>query len=948
MESAQIADERTAMTTQIHFTAVRRNQDSIRCRLGRRRRSRTRTTLASSVRRIVLAAITVIWLGAWGGASYADTTDITDYMFGGANTGQFHGELADVDADGTAETYVVFNTVAGVAYGTSQQDKCGSRTYYFTPVYNSPPAPVRILIWFVDATAPGFVPTNSATWTYKSVPGVHLWKDTDYTLATTNPPYYFRVTAYTERNQGGTLVGTTDGSSYSDFTNSAVGIKELYVRSDYAENNLDCFIIKSATVGAVLSASPSALTPSCLVGQNAAAQTFNVWNSGSGSFMYTVSEGTSWLSCTPTNGTTTGGYDIITVNYGTAGLAAGTYNGTITVTAAGASGSPKTISVTLTVNPPSPQLSVSSTTLTPICTAGQDAASQSFDVWNSGGASMSYTVSEGLSWLSCTPTSGTSSGEHDTITVNYSTAGLAVGPYNGTITVTAPGATGSPQTINVTLTVNPAPSQLSVTPTSLMPTCLSGQNAVAQSFAVWNSGGGTLNYTISASTNWLSCTPTGGASTGGTNTIAVNYTTAGLAPGAHDATITVTAAGATGSPQTINVRLGVQSGFVISLRPTTSNTVSASWAGGPGIWLEKSLQVKGASWVAVPSSEGASHMDLPLTNTAAFFRVAALNQITQQPGSLAVAQGSPATFSVSAVGSPTPSYQWRFHGTNISGAASTTYSISSAQPSHVGDYSVVVSFGSLAVTSSPATLVLLPPDGHLTWIPAGTFVMGSPTSEVDRNINEGPQTTVTLTRGFWMGTYAVTQREYTNLMSSNPSYFTDSLDEPVEFMPWTDATNYCYLLTQRERTAGRIPANYQYQLPTEAEWEYACRAGTTTRFSYGDDPGYANLGAYAWYADNSGSATHPVGQKLPNPWGLYDMHGNVWEWCQDWRATYPGGSVTNPLVLPSLTATNPVLRGGSYYFAGQYLRSAQRGAMSPPTGMRYDVGLREVLARTVP
>jgi formylglycine-generating enzyme required for sulfatase activity len=181
-------------------------------------------------------------------------------------------------------------------------------------------------------------------------------------------------------------------------------------------------------------------------------------------------------------------------------------------------------------------------------------------------------------------------------------------------------------------------------------------------------------------------------------------------------------------------------------------------------------------------------------------------------------------------------------------------------------------------------------------------------------------------------------------MNVNPSDFPDGLRRAVSSVSWPDATNYCAKLTQRELAAGRIPVGSKFRLPTEAEWECAARAGTTTRFSFGDDPGYTSVNQYAWFLDlsNIDLTVHPVGQKLPNPWGLYDMHGNVWEWCQDWYGPLPGGVQTDPTGPPFSPNGLKVMRGGAYDYPNSSCRSASR-LFFFPLSIDTDLGFRVVL-----
>ena len=214
---------------------------------------------------------------------------------------------------------------------------------------------------------------------------------------------------------------------------------------------------------------------------------------------------------------------------------------------------------------------------------------------------------------------------------------------------------------------------------------------------------------------------------------------------------------------------------------------------------------------------------------------------------------------------------------------------------------------------------------EFVWIPAGGFVMGSPEDEEGRYADE-VQHEVRISRGFWMGKYEVTQGEWEELMGENPSYFREWGERwPVEFVAWSDVQRFIQKLSERESGSGS-----RYRLPSEAEWEYAARAGT---------PGarYGDLEESAWYSENSGGGTHPVGMKRANAWGLHDMLGHVWKWTADWYATYPTGSVTDP-EGPS-TGSYRVLRGGSWSGGAGYVRSADRyygspGARSSSIGFR--------------
>ncbi len=222
----------------------------------------------------------------------------------------------------------------------------------------------------------------------------------------------------------------------------------------------------------------------------------------------------------------------------------------------------------------------------------------------------------------------------------------------------------------------------------------------------------------------------------------------------------------------------------------------------------------------------------------------------------------------------------------------------------------------------------------LIWVEPGEFQMGTDYG----NPNEKPVHSVKLSKGFWMGKYEITQEQWLAIMDDNPSHFKGA-KHPVDSVIYDDCLNFMKRLNEKVPGGG-------FRLPTEAEYEYACRAGTNTRYSCGDDA--SRLKDYAWYRDNMMNESAEVGTKRPNPWGFYDLHGNMWEWCQDWFADdyYQKSPLVDPQG-PSTGGANPmrVLRGGSWFSIHQDCRSLYRSRYPPAD--RYNVdGLRVV--RTVP
>lgn len=479
-----------------------------------------------------------------------------------------------------------------------------------------------------------------------------------------------------------------------------------------------------------------------------------------------------------------------------------------------------------------------------------------------------------------------------------------------------------------------------------------------------------------------------GQFTGGTGTVdhGVGAVTAGVpvATGALDATttFTLTVAGSGGQDATATATVNVVPTPVIT--SFTNNgpialgapaQLTAVFAGGTGIVTPGPLAITSGVPLVTNALPGPTTFTLTVTN-AAGSSVTATTTVTQEPSvsvlDLTLA-GAPTGASVRIAG-PNGYKGTITASTTLTGLAAGVYALDPAgvwsagqvyQAAGAGTITLGQgATGSATLTYAPVTaLALQVPDTttpgsavelDLVTIPAGAFLMGAYAGEQDSVLEEVPQHPVTLSQSFYMGEFPVTQALWRAVMGQNPAYFsvagggstTDDLSRPVEFVSWNDITTPTtgFLDVLNAATAATRPAGLTFRLPTEAEWEYACRAGTVTRFYWGDDLDDTVLDLYAWWSGDSGATTHPVGALGPaaaNPFGLKDMNGNVFVWCQDWFGPYLAGAQTDPTGPPA--GTYRVVRGGDWYQGAAYCRSANR-SLSGPSDVNSEIGLRVVLA----
>ncbi len=624
-------------------------------------------------------------------------------------------------------------------------------------------------------------------------------------------------------------------------------------------------------------------------GEQPAPQKMKITNEGDGTaFDWTATVDSNWISVSPKSGTTP---SEMTVSVSTAGKAVGNHYGTITVSAEATANSPQKLEVELIVTPRSPLICLSDSLINfEEQDGGPDPDTKKFTITNAGGGTLRWNASADSNWISISRQNGVDSSE---VIVTVSPAGKTTGKYRGKITVTAEGATNSPQQLAVELVVFPRYPLIGLSESVIdFEGQQGGVDPESHQFTITNDGGGILKWTASADSGWLSIFPDTGTAAA---VVKVTVSTAGKTAGNYSGAITVKSAEAANSPRTVRVNLNIAPPSpVISLSPTVFSFFSRQGRPDPPEQILRIENKLGGTMLWKAQADSSWLIVLPLNG--------------QAPHDV--------TVSVRTAGLKVNSYSGKI-------VVSATGAANNPQETIV----------TLQVNPAVSETV------EMVQIPGGTFTMGQ--IKVAEKVHP-----VTLT-GFNISRYEITQRQYRAVTGVNPSYFIGDTDRPVEQVSWEDAVKFCNLLSEKD---GLQPCydlvswhcdltRNGYRLPTEAEWEYACRAGTSTNYYTGNAE--ADLKRAGWYFANSDATTHVVGDKLPNAFGLFDMHGNVFEWCNDWYADggYPPEIQTDPTGPASGDAR--IARGGAVVFNASFCQSAWRNAEFQYRSSK-DIGFRIV------
>jgi formylglycine-generating enzyme required for sulfatase activity len=610
---------------------------------------------------------------------------------------------------------------------------------------------------------------------------------------------------------------------------------------------------------------------------------------------------------------------------------------TLTVIATSTADTAKSGAAMVTVSASSS--TITSVTITPpsveVAKGGIQQFSATVKGSNNPSQSVSWSVSGGVSGTSISPSGLLTIASNETAT---------------TLTVRAASTADSAKSGAAAVTVKPATSTMTVTSVTVSPLSVAVEKGSTQQFSATVNGSNnppqSVNWSVSGGVSGTSISPSGllilaSNETATTLTVRATSTADSAKSGAAVVTVTVpppTVTSVTVSPLSVAVEKGSTQQFSAAVNGTGNPSQSVSWSVSGGV---SGTSISPSGLLTIGPNETATTLTVRATSTADFTKSGTAEvRVTASVATLAsIAITTPPAKTTYTVGESLDTAGMAVTATYSDGSTAgvTGYSTRGFDSSAAAaSQRVTVSYTEGGVTKTAAFFVTINPvpisPPEMVSILGGTFMMGSPDSDWESFSWEKPQHSVTVS-SFYMSRYEVTQGEYQAVMGRNPSsYSGDNL--PVESVSWYDAIDYCNALSQREgltpaytRSGDNVSWNRfanGYRLPTEAEWEYACRAGTTTPYYTGNS---ISLSQANYWNDSGSNGPKPVGSYAPNPWGLYDMAGNVWEWCWDWYGEYSSGAQTNP--EGPYAGADRVFRGGSWGGDGQDLRSANRFYYDP-------------------